>query len=150
MIKFVVYGDPLPKGSARAFVPKGWSRPIITSATKGLKQWESKIAAAAGSQANGTLLMGPLTLTIDFYLARPKSLPKKTAHHIKRPDLDKLIRGATDALTGVIWKDDAQVYTVTATKAYAATEDEAPRAEFTIIPVNELDRLVQPGLIGDF
>ena len=47
MIKFTVYGDPSPKGSARAFVPKGWTRPIITSATKGLKAWEGKNAAAA-------------------------------------------------------------------------------------------------------
>lgn len=150
MIKFVVYGDSKPKGSVKAFTPKGWSRPILTSATKGLKDWERKIAAAAGLQADGKLLVGPVTLTIAFYMTRPKSLPKKVAHHAKRPDLDKLIRGATDALSGVVFKDDAQIFEIKATKAYTEAIDEAPRAEFTIIPVDELEFLVQPGLVGEF
>lgn len=132
MIEFVVYSDPLPKGSARAFVPKGWTRPVITSATKGLKDWERKIAAAAQMKASGTLLIGPVRLTIRFVLTRPKSLPKKTTDHTKRPDLDKLIRGATDALTGVIWKDDSQVVSILASKVYAGTDADAPRAEFVI------------------
>jgi Holliday junction resolvase RusA-like endonuclease len=132
VIEFVVYGDALPKGSAKAFIPKGWSRPVITSTTKGLKEWEAKIAAAAQIKCDGILLTGPVTLEVRFYLARPKSLPKRTTAHIKRPDLDKLIRGATDALTGVIWKDDSQVTLVTAGKTYVATAAEAPRAEFRI------------------
>ena len=132
MLTFTVYGTPSPKGSTRAFVPKGWTRPIITSATKGLKAWESKIAAAAGAQANGTLLTGPVIVTIAFYLPRPLSLKKGAVMHTKRPDLDKLIRGATDALNGILWKDDAQVVNIAATKAYVKTLDEAPRAEFTI------------------
>ena len=150
MIRFVVYGDPSPKGSARAFIPKGWTRPIITSATKGLKQWEAKIAAAAGIQAHGMLLTGAVIVTVGFFLSRPKSLRKKPTPHIKRPDLDKLIRGATDALTGVIWKDDAQAVEIRATKAYVETADEAPRAEFSIMPVDDLPLIVRPGVVGDF
>ena len=134
-ISFVVYGAPLPKGSARAFIPAGWNRPVITTATKGLKDWEHRIASAAQTVASGTLLTGPLMLTVAFYLTRPKSLPKKVTQHAKRPDLDKLIRGATDALTGVLWKDDAQVMTITATKAYTSTDNDAPRAEFEIVEV---------------
>ena len=121
----------------RAFVPKGWTRPIITSATKGLKAWEAKIAAAAGTQANGVLLTEPLIVAIDFYLPRPKSLKTGSLPHTKRPDLDKLIRGATDALTGIIWKDDAQAVTITASKFYVVTQNEAPRAEFTIRTLDE-------------
>ncbi len=131
MIQFVVYGSPLPKGSAKAFIPKGWTRAVITSSTKGLKDWERKIASAAQAVADGTLLMGPVHLTIAFLLQRPVSLPKKVTHHTKRPDLDKLVRGATDALTGVIWKDDAQVIEIRAYKSYTVG-DEAPRAMFTI------------------
>ena len=150
MIKFVVYGDPLPKGSARAFVPKGWTRPIITSATKGLKGWEGKIAAAAGAQANGVLLTEAVIVTVAFYLARPKSKPKKPIPHITRPDLDKLIRGATDALTGIIWKDDAQAVEIHATKTYVETQEEAPRAEFTILPLSEVPLVLRPGVVGAF
>ena len=133
MIRFTVWGDAAPKGSARAFMPKGWSRPIITSATKGLKAWEGKIAAAAGAQANVVLLTDAVNVTIVFHLSRPKSKKKGLIPHITRPDLDKLIRGATDALTGIVWKDDAQAVEIKATKAYVETQDEAPRAEFMIM-----------------
>lgn len=135
MICFTVFGEARPKGSARAFVPKGWTRPIITSDNKSLKAWESKIAAVAQTVASGQLITGPVILTVSFYLPRPKSLPKKAVQHTKRPDLDKLVRGATDALTGVLWKDDAQIVSITASKSYTATEDQTPRAEFEIMPV---------------
>ena len=137
MIRFTVWGDAAPKGSARAFMPKGWSRPIITSATKGLKAWEGKIMAAAGAQANGVLLTDPVIVRIAFFLSRPKSKKSGPIPHTTRPDLDKLIRGATDALTGIVWKDDAQAVEIRATKVYVETHDEAPRAEFTIIPLYE-------------
>ena len=150
MIQFTVYGDPAPKGSSRAFVPKGWTRPIITSATKGLKAWEGKIAAAAGVLANGVLLTDPVIVTIAFYLSRPKSKKKGPIPHTTRPDLDKLIRGATDALTGIVWKDDAQAVEIRATKAYVETQDEAPRAEFTILPVRETALVLRPGTMGQF
>ena len=137
MLTFTVYGTPSPKGSTRAFVPKGWTRPIITSATKSLKAWESKIAAAAGAQATGTLITDPVVMTIVFYLPRPKSLKHGPANHTKRPDLDKLIRGATDALIGIVYRDDAQITSISAAKVYVKTQDEAPRAEFRIGPLQE-------------
>lgn len=136
MITFSVYGDPLPKGSVKAFTPKGWTRPILTSATKGLKQWESKIASAAQAKADGMLLVGAVSVQIAFYLSRPQSMPKKVRLHTKRPDLDKLIRGGTDALTGVLYKDDAQIVSIVASKHYTATAEEAPRAEFRIQEVD--------------
>lgn len=136
-LRFIVYGDPLPKGSVRAFMPKGFSHPVLTSATKGLKDWERKIASAAQVQATGILLTGALHVTIAFFLSRPKSLPKRMRLHTKRPDLDKLIRGATDALTGVIYKDDAQIVSILSTKHYTAHDDEAPRAEFSITLAEE-------------
>ena len=137
MLTFTVYGAPVTKGSTRAFVPKGWTRPIITSATKGLKAWESKIANVAMGHVNGTLITGPVVVTIAFHLPRPQSLKKGSVLHIKRPDCDKLIRGATDALIGIVYKDDAQIVSLTATKAYVKTQDEAPRAEFMIATLQE-------------
>lgn len=136
-IRFAVYGDPLPKGSVKAFTPKGWTRPILTSATRGLKDWERKIASAANAHADGTLITGAVHLTVAFFLSRPKSLPKRLRLHTKRPDLDKLIRGATDALTGIVYKDDSQIVSVLATKNYTAHDEEAPRAEFSITRAEE-------------
>lgn len=35
-----------------------------------------------------------------------------------KPDLDKIVRAVLDACTGVVWRDDAQVYWVEAEKVY--------------------------------
>ena len=131
-VHFTVYGQALPKGSARAFMPKGAKFPVVTSDTRGLKDWERKISSVAQGVADGRLMLGPIILSLAFYLDRPKSLPKKVVHHAKRPDLDKLIRAATDALNGVVWKDDAQVVSIFATKNYASESDDAPRVEFDV------------------
>jgi len=36
-------------------------------------------------------------------------------------DLDKLVRAVLDALTGIVWKDDAQVVALKATKVQGVT-----------------------------
>lgn len=136
MIRFTVYGVPQPKGSARAFVPKGWTRPVVTSANKTLKGWERQIAAAANAVATGQLLQGPLAVQVEFVLPRPASLPKRVKDHTKRPDLDKLVRGACDALTHVLWQDDAQIVVLGATKRYCR-DAETPCAVFVIAPFVE-------------
>jgi hypothetical protein len=48
--------------------------------------------------------------------------------HVKAPDLDKLARSVFDALTRVVFHDDAQVVDLVATKRYA-TVGEPPRVE---------------------
>jgi crossover junction endodeoxyribonuclease RusA len=117
-VTFHVLGLPQAKGSARAFTPKGWNRPVITSTCKGLKGWEQNIRSEA--QRLGRFFPdGPLTLRVRFDLPRPKSLPKKVTSHTKRPDLDKLTRAVGDALTGVLWRDDSQVVSIEASKWYA-------------------------------
>ena len=136
-IQFTVYGVPQVKGSTRAFVPKGWTRPIVTSTNKNLKDWERKIASAANDHATGVLLTEPLSVTLNFYLSRPVSLPKKRYWPSTRPDLDKLIRGATDALTKVLWHDDGQVVSIHAMKRYTKVAEEAPRVEITIQSMSE-------------
>ncbi len=47
---FTVYGVAQSMGSKRAFVPKGWNRPIITDTNRNLKQWQLLVADGA-SQA---------------------------------------------------------------------------------------------------
>ena len=38
--------------------------------------------------------------------------------HIKKPDLDNLLKFTKDCLNGVVWKDDAQVFSIIAEKRY--------------------------------
>lgn len=117
-IEFRVTGKPEPQGSTRAFTPKGWTRPIITSANPNLKDWRKLVASAAPSLTG--VLEGPVSLSLVFDLPRPKSLPKRVTDHLKKPDLDKLVRACKDALTGVVWRDDSQVVRLSASKRYAA------------------------------
>jgi crossover junction endodeoxyribonuclease RusA len=118
MLLFVVYGKPEPQGSMKAFVVRG--RPIITSDNTSLKPWRQQVALAALAQMKGgTPHDGAVEMQIDFYFDRPKSV-KKTALKITRPDIDKLERAVLDALTGIAYKDDAQVVKVTKTKQYGS------------------------------
>ena len=64
----------------------------------------------------------------------PKSLSKKKQDelseqwHIKRPDVDNLVKGVKDALNGYVYKDDSQVSQLFTTKKYSKT----PRIEISI------------------
>ncbi len=60
-----------------------------------------------------------VSLDIEFWFPRPKSVkPSKRPHLTTKPDLSKLVRGAEDALTGVLFRDDSQVVTLVASKRY--------------------------------
>ncbi len=114
--RFQVRGLPQPKGSARAFMIRG--RPVITSTTRNLKQWEQLVRYQLQDFA-GPPWEGPVSLSLTFYLPRPKSAPKRVQHPATRPDLSKLLRSVEDALTGIVYRDDAQIVSLTAVKAFA-------------------------------
>jgi Holliday junction resolvase RusA-like endonuclease len=123
VIEFTVYGKPQPQGSTRAFTPKGWSRPIITTDNAKLKPWRQQIADTA-------LTLGrikyeketPVAVTLNFYFAKPASTSKKRLFPIVKPDIDKIARSFLDAITGVLITDDSQVVALFAVKHYDAVE----------------------------
>lgn len=135
MLNFIVHGIAQPKGSAKAFVPKGWTRPIVTSDNTKNKGWQQLVAEAAsvaiGTQPAFQLIETSAILRVVFYLPRPKAIRDKTVPHTKKPDLDKLVRSVKDALSKVVWRDDALVIEIAARKRYASP-GEAPRAEISI------------------
>jgi len=117
-IEFRVLGIPEAQGSARAFIVKG--RPIITTTNKNLNDWRRLVAYCAQEAMNGQPMSeGPAAVSLEFNIPKPKSAPKKreVLPH-KRPDLDKLVRAALDAMSGIAFQDDAQVVDITATKRY--------------------------------
>lgn len=143
-LHFVVPGTAQTKGSTRAFIPKGWARAIITNDNPKAKAWSSLIAEHA-TQALATSSLqpfadGPVAIEVWFYFPRPqKFLTAKWASvdvpHITRPDADKLLRCAKDALSKVVWRDDAMVVDAHAHKRYCAA-GELPRAEITVTAVS--------------
>lgn len=133
-LSFFVAGNPVPKGSFRAFNNGG--RPVITNNNPRTKDWEMRIAHEAQVAISATMLNeiidSAVRVSMDFYMERPKSLKKSVEHNIKRPDLDKLVRAALDGITGVLINDDSQVVELRATKNYAGDKEKRPGAWITI------------------
>ena len=127
MIHFTCYTTPQPQGSSKGFVIKG--RAVITSANKKLRPFRGDVTreamyalAQSGAAAPLAAKHVPVTLCIDFYFARPQSVPKRRSGMVVRPDLDKCVRSTTDALTGLLYHDDAQVTEYRVRKFYGSPE----------------------------
>lgn len=124
-IAFDVAGLPVPQGSTRAFVTKG-GKAIVTHDNGGnLRAWREAIATEARGAA-ASLLEGPVAVRATFLLPRPAGhsgrrglLPSAPAFPVRKPDGDKLGRALLDALTGVVFLDDAQVVDLIVRKRYA-------------------------------
>ena len=117
VVRFTVYGTPVPQGSSKAFVVKG--RAIVTSDNKQLRPWRAEVAHAAREAWEGRApLDEPVAVFAFFTLARPASRPKRDKYPDRKPDLDKLIRGLLDGLTGPLLKDDARVVRLICDKVY--------------------------------
>jgi crossover junction endodeoxyribonuclease RusA len=122
-LAFIVHGEPIPQGSTKAFIPKGWSRPVITADNKKTKPWRQQIAgcALAEMEKAGFSKIGRsvgVRVVAIFQFARPKSVKRLTK--TTKPDVDKLARAALDALTGVVFEDDAQVVELAVRKSFGA------------------------------
>ena len=134
-------------GSKRAFVPKGWTRPVITDSNRNLKAWQSLVADAASraitERPDWQILDGAVRLTLAFFLPRPKSLAKKVTAHIKAPDCSKLIRSTEDAMSGIVFRDDAQVVEIVAGKYYAGATD-SPHVRVRVEPTSAITPVVVP------
>jgi crossover junction endodeoxyribonuclease RusA len=141
MIRFEVYGTPVPQGSMKAFMPKGRRFPIVTADNAKTKPWRQAIidAVRRDGAPDPTPFDGPVALDVLFYLPRPKSAPKAIVRPAKKPDLDKLVRAVCDALTAAgVWRDDSQVVSVHAGKVFAGGINDClgyngvPRAAITV------------------
>lgn len=124
-VTFTVLGVAAAKGNMKAFPFKrgdGTLGAAVTEGTKNSKDWQLAVSGAAQQQCAGKFFEGAVRLAIVFFLPRPQSLPARVKHHIKKPDVDKLVRAVKDALKGVLWNDDAQVIELFAWKGYATRQ----------------------------
>jgi hypothetical protein len=83
-LTFTVPGVAQTKGSTRAFIPKGWTRAIITNDNPKAKGWQQLIAEHASQALASSRLQPfpdcPIVLDVWFYFPRPqKFLTKKYA-----------------------------------------------------------------------
>lgn len=125
-IEFFVPGIPRPGGSKRAFINKKTGRAMIVDACKKNPEWRQAVSYFARQAYDGPLLTEALQVVMNFAITRPKShfrangQVKASApdYPTTKPDATKLIRSTEDALTGILWRDDAQIVTQIGCKRY--------------------------------
>lgn len=158
MITFTVFGKAETAGSKRAFAlrkkggevvtrPGGAPVVVVTDDNPDSKAWKQEVGKAAllaRAEQPGhlsRLLDGPLAVTFYFYRPRPKGhykgsgelskAGKESPYPTSKPDVLKLARAVEDALTGVLWRDDAQIVDERLRKFWG----EPARVVITVMPL---------------
>jgi Holliday junction resolvase RusA-like endonuclease len=136
-IKIVVYGTPAPAGSKtstavyRKDPQTGRAVPVMTGdgrvitrvrdANPDAGSWKESVAQRAREQYDGPVLTGAVRLEVTFFTPRGANHygTGRNAGRLKdsaplfvtkKPDALKLARAVEDALTNVVWADDALVW----------------------------------------
>jgi Holliday junction resolvase RusA-like endonuclease len=133
-VYFVVTGKPVGKGRPRASTRGGFVRMYTDAKTLA---YEAAIASeAAAAMGDAEPFETPMQMQVSCYYQIPKSWPKKMKQEAideerfpnVKPDLDNVVKAILDALNGVVYRDDAQVINLVATKRYSTD----PRVEVYI------------------
>lgn len=133
MIELTIPGEPVAAGRPRFSTAGGFARAYDPPKSR---QYKKYIQTLAESVKPAEPLEMPLTVTIKAYMGIPKSKPRKWREAAaiglqmptKKPDADNIARCVTDAVNGVLWRDDSQIVRLTVSKHYS----DEPRVEVTI------------------
>lgn len=113
-LEFTVYGTPVAQGRGR-IVKRGPHYGIADP--EPARKYKDDVRLQALEHRREPLWEGPVYLTIDFTFPRPKSARKEVFWKTTKPDLDNLIKAVTDALQGIVYKSDAQIVSLFASKS---------------------------------
>ena len=141
---FFVIGLPATQGS-KQFVTRYYAR----DSCKRLPAWRKNVGTCARQWYKGDPLLCPIYLDLEFMLPRPKShcrtgmysdVLKDTApaRHIVKPDLIKMARAVEDAMSGIVYKDDSQVFDYVGLKKRYADIGEDVGVNVTVL-VEDID-----------
>ena len=121
-MKIEILGKPIPLARPRA-TTRGFYDP----------QYTAKKNFASYVKENIYLtetIKSPIHLELEFYFRMPKSWSKKKQkqyyddpRHAQKADLDNLIKFILDSLNEIVWQDDAQIWSIQASKNWTDKED---------------------------
>lgn len=131
VIRLEIFGEPVAQGRPRAFRRGNF---IGMYDPKKSSTWKDSIKMQAIAQ-KAEMLEGAIRMEARFFLTRPKSLPKKVKHHIKKPDVDNLLKSVKDALKSICYHDDSQICLVVVSKEYVSEQ----RKPGVAILITEID-----------
>ena len=136
MIKFTVYGTPIPQPRPKVSTVNGMARAYVP-AKHPIHAWRDSIAAAYP----GEKLEGALQMRVYFFMPRPKAKLWKTKPmpaymHTGSIDIDNLFKSIGDALNGIAYQDDGQICDLRVGKMVCSGYEQ-PRAEIYIKRLEE-------------
>lgn len=161
MIGFTVYGQPAPAGSKTIGRGKAGQTFVRDSSKRSYPWKRDVAQAAGIAMRGAPLLDGPLGLILTFYVPRPKGhygsvkckvcggdppgrteccdgvgrvfrlRPSAPEFPTVKPDVLKLARAVEDALSGVVYRDDAQIVSEALQKIYG----EPARCEVRVVRI---------------
>lgn len=125
-LSFTALVPPYGKGRPRFSMGSGYPRAYTPEKTRRFEMHFSDIAHGAMMRAGLVPTYDAIRLRITAYFPIPKSYSKKkhdecVAGVIKptvKPDIDNVVKAALDAMNGVVYDDDKQVFEVIVTKRY--------------------------------
>lgn len=129
MTTITIPGDPIARPRQRVGVLHGHAR-TFTDTKHPVHAYKAAIRLA-WQASGGSLCDGPMVVNIEAVFPRPKSKvwmskPMPSYPHTIKPDVDNVQKSILDALNGLAFRDDSQVFISTVTKRVAAG-DEQPR-----------------------
>ena len=138
MIKFTIYGNPVPKGRPKFTVRGGYAMAYTPKKTRNAMQ-DMRMQSIPFKPDKP--LEGAIILTVTIYRSIPKSFSKKKIEMaengilrpITRPDVSNYLKGIEDAFNKIMWNDDSQIVRIIAGKYYS----DRPRIEIEIQEVIE-------------
>ena len=130
-VKFRIDSQPVAQGRPRLTTIHGRPRAFDPKKSRDYKAFIKDCAAAAMSKQGVTEpLKGPIIGRMRFGFKLPKSdrrkrspIPRKW--HIKRPDLDNLVKSILDACKDTVYHDDTDISKLVIDKIVCA-QDETP------------------------
>jgi Holliday junction resolvase RusA-like endonuclease len=108
-VHFSVVGIPRPEGSTQ-YMGMRKGKPIIIHDNPHLNAWRTDVGRYARVAMHGRqLLTGRIAASFQFVVPAPIKMPIGRIGPTVPPDLDKYVRGIGDALTKIVYVDDAQI-----------------------------------------
>lgn len=118
---FFISGTPKPKGSWTPVQTKSGIK--FRPASNATARWCRHAEAALREGWRYPLIEdGPVRCELTFLLPRPKTVVRRWPVGRFDGDVDKHVRAIFDAMTGIVYRDDAQVTDIAATKRYTDGE----------------------------
>lgn len=94
--------DAVPQGRPRFYKGHAIDPPAS-------RKFKADVAKFVATQKNVKLIDFPISVSIFIYRSIKKFNGKTGVTGKRYGDIDNLAKGILDALTGIIWKDDAQI-----------------------------------------